>query len=120
MTADRKNSNKIKLHLMPPEWELELAKVFTQGAAKYSDNNWLRGMPYSWCISSAKRHLNKFLLGESHDEETSCHHLAHAAWNLLAIMSYDIRELGTSDLDHFVLEEKIKELFEVKELKKPQ
>ena len=119
MSANRDNKTKLKLHLMPPEWEIELSKVFNQGAEKYSEHNWLKGMPYSWCVSSAKRHLNKFLLGEAHDPETGCHHLAHAAWNLLAIISYEKRKVGEADLDSMILSDKeVEELFKVPKFNK--
>lgn len=98
MSADRKNNAKLKTHLFPAEWELELTRIFHQGSIKYSENNWLKGMPYSYCLGSARRHILKYLLGQKYDKETGCHHLAHAAWNLLAIYSYELRGVGMADL----------------------
>ena len=57
------------------------AKVMELGATKYGIRNWEKGMPLSVFLASATRHLNQFMLGES-DEE----HLAHCAFNLVAIM----------------------------------
>ena len=37
--------------------------------------------------------------GERDDPETKCHHLAHVAWNALALMVYEMRGLGEDDLN---------------------
>jgi hypothetical protein len=65
-------------------------------------------MKHSKCLGCAMRHIMKFLLGERYDTKpdaqgrpgTGCHHLALAAWNLLAWMFYDIRSLGEFDLPY--------------------
>lgn len=54
--------------------------------------NWERGMPFSRYVDSAKRHLDKFIMGMT-DED----HLAAAVWNLCAIMHH--QELGQLELD---------------------
>ena len=80
-----------------------LAKWYELGAKKYADRNWEKGMPFSRYIDSAKRHLNKFLMGME-DED----HLAAACWNIMAIM----QELGESDkfddLPHYLTTKKNK------------
>ena len=66
-----------------------LAKWHEKGSKKYPQNNgrnWEMGMPFSRYMDSAKRHLNKFLMGET-DED----HLAAAAWNIFAIMHHQER-----------------------------
>lgn len=102
----RYDTGKNRLDLIPPEWEWELARVLTAGAAKYQPRNWELGMAWSKVLGPSRRHQNKFLRGEQIDEETKCHHLALAAWNLLALMSYDLRGLGTDDLarQNFILD----------------
>lgn len=94
----RLDAGKNRLDLIPPEWEAALGDVLTQGAEKYDDRNWERGMSWSKMIGCAKRHRLKFEAGERYDLETGCHHLAMAAWNLLALMVYDIRGIGEDDL----------------------
>ena len=69
-----------------------LAKWYELGSQKYSDRNWEKGMPFSRYVDSAKRHLNKFVMGME-DED----HLAAAAWNILAIIHHE--ELGQTELD---------------------
>lgn len=69
-----------------------LAKWYELGSAKYADRNWEKGMNFSRYIDSAKRHLNKYVMGME-DED----HLAAAAWNIFAIMHHE--ELGQFELD---------------------
>lgn len=94
----RFDAGKNRLDLIPPEWVWGLGKVLTKGAQKYDARNWERGMDWSKCVGCALRHTFKFACGERYDEETGCHHLAMAAWNMLALMSYDIRGIGQNDL----------------------
>lgn len=94
----RFDAGKIRVDLMPPEWIEALAEVLTAGAAKYADRNWERGMSHSKMVACLFRHVLKFLRGERYDSETGCHHLAHAAWNALALMSYDVRGVGDRDI----------------------
>ena len=57
---------------------LEVAKHFEEGAKKYGENNWQKGIP-TWCyIDSAVRHYLKWLRGDK-DEP----HDRAFVWNLL-------------------------------------
>jgi len=94
----RYDSGKTRVDLIPPEWLWALGSVLGKGAIKYEARNWERGMPWSKVIGPLLRHVIKFIAGEKYDAETGCHHLAMAAWNCLALMSYDIRNIGTNDL----------------------
>lgn len=58
-----------------------IAEACHEGAAKYSDFNWERGMPCHDLLNHAVRHL---MLYKSDDQSEE--HLAHAAWNLFAAM----------------------------------
>lgn len=84
----RYNEDKVRHDLLEPYAINELAKVFTAGAKKYSDGNWLKGMAWSKMVASLKRHINAFERGEDFDPETGLYHMAHAAWNALGIISY--------------------------------
>jgi len=53
------------------------AKTCAEGAAKYGDFNWERGMPAHDLLNHAIRHIYKFLDGDRSEE-----HLAHALWNV--------------------------------------
>lgn len=75
-----------------------LARWYELGAQKYGDRNWEKGLPYSRCIDSAKRHLDKFLMG-MHDED----HLTAAIWNLMAILDFQERGMNQfDDLPHYL------------------
>lgn len=76
-------ADKGRYDLISPFAMQRLARWYAMGAEKYGDRNWEKGMPYSRCIDSAKRHIDKFLMGWI-DED----HLAAAVWNLVAIMHY--------------------------------
>jgi hypothetical protein len=94
----RYDQGKVRLDLIPPEWTWALGQVMTKGAEKYAPRNWEKGMAWTKMIGCLSRHLIRFICGEKYDRETGCHHLAHAAWNALALMSYDIRQIGQNDL----------------------
>ncbi len=57
---------------------LELAKHFENGAKKYGENNWQKGLPVSCYIDSFCRHYCKALRGDK-DEP----HDVAALWNLV-------------------------------------
>lgn len=78
--------------LISPFATRRLAKWMELGAEKYSSRNWEKGMPYSRYVDSAKRHLDKFVMGME-DED----HLAAVAFNIFAIMHH--QELGQDELD---------------------
>ena len=61
-----------------------LEETYAEGAAKYGDNNWLKGIPTSDLLNHALRHLNMWQRGD-----TSEPHLAHAAWNVLAMIHFE-------------------------------
>jgi hypothetical protein len=67
-----------------PNWQtawLELAIHYEDGAAKYGDNNWQKGLPVSRYLSSAIRHYLKYSRGDN-DER----HDRAVLWNLTAII----------------------------------
>lgn len=94
----RKNEGKVMLDLIPLEWIWGLGQVLTQGAEKYAVRNWERGMKWSYMLACGLRHVFKFAGGERYDQESGCHHLFHAAWNFLALATYDLRNIGENDL----------------------
>jgi hypothetical protein len=94
----RFDQGKLRFDLLPPDGIAELAKVYTVGAAKYADRNWEKGMNWSRILGSLFRHTFSFMLGETYDKETGCHHMAHATWNALALCVYSMRKIGTDDL----------------------
>lgn len=57
---------------------LEVAVHFEEGAKKYGENNWQKGLPVSCYVDSAIRHYLKYMRGDT-DER----HDRACAWNLL-------------------------------------
>jgi hypothetical protein len=70
--------------LITPYAILRLARAYAEGAAKYGDRNWERGLPASNLINHALRHIYLWLMGRD-DED----HLSHATWNLCALMHFE-------------------------------
>ncbi len=56
-----------------------VARTCAEGAAKYGDFNWERGMPAHDLLNHALRHIYRYLAGDRSED-----HLPHAAWGLLA------------------------------------
>jgi len=63
--------------LNSPVADAALARINELGAEKYSDRNWEKGMPLSWYLDSCRRHLVRWVMGETGED-----HLAQAFWNL--------------------------------------
>jgi hypothetical protein len=97
----RYDADKIRMDLIPHEWMFAVSEVMTEGSKKYEPRNWELGMHWSKCWGPLLRHAFKWLRGERYDPETGCHHLAMVAWNALALMSYELRELGKNDLPRY-------------------
>jgi len=95
--AVKYDSDKPRFDLLPPNAVVELVKVYSMGAAKYSDRNWEKGMNYGRLFAACMRHLFAFWLGEDKDKESGLHHLAHAAFSCLAIVEYSYTGKGTDD-----------------------
>jgi hypothetical protein len=72
--------------LISPVGLAAVAAACAEGASKYGDYNWEKGMPAHDMINHALRHIYLFLSG-NRDED----HLGHAAWNVIgAIHSLEV------------------------------
>jgi len=70
----------------------EVGKVGTMGARKYSEHGWLsvdRGE--TRYLSAGLRHYFFYREGEEIDPESGLSHLAHSAWNALAVLELYLR-----------------------------
>lgn len=80
--ANRDNpTGKGAMNLIPANAILRVSRHYEDGAKKYGDNNWTKGIPTSRYIDAALRHLFKYLAG-CQDED----HLSAAVWNILCLM----------------------------------
>lgn len=84
--ASRFNSGKPRMGLIPPMALLEVAKVCTMGAEKYTEWNWANGFKWTHLADSMMRHYQAWITGQDHDEESGLLHLAHMAWNIMAMI----------------------------------
>ena len=82
-SARKDDTMKPRMELLPPDALVEIAKVFTKGAEKYSDRNWERGMDWGRLYAATMRHLSAFWAGEDIDSEWGYSHLAHAGCSIL-------------------------------------
>lgn len=91
------DSSKVRTDLLPPDALWAVSEVMTDGAAKYGDRNWERGMAWGRLLGASLRHLFAWAMGENLDRETGRPHLAHAACCVLFLLSYQLRGIGVDD-----------------------
>jgi hypothetical protein len=92
----RKNDiveDKLRWDLLPLSLIKEVVKVFHFGARKYSPNSWQNLEDgYSRYKAAMFRHIEAFESGQPLDSESGLPHLAHAAWNALAMLHFSIHK----------------------------
>lgn len=91
------DAGKPRAELLPPIATLEVVKVLTYGASKYTDHNWRLGFRWTRPIGASLRHIMAWLGGEDNDPETGINHLAHAACSLLFVIETQALDLGEDD-----------------------
>ena len=77
---------------------IDISKHFEEGAAKYGDNNWRKGIPCNRYMDSAIRHLLKW-----HRGDTDENHDRAFMWNMMCCL-WTYRTYGW-DLENFGEEE---------------
>jgi hypothetical protein len=70
-----------RFDLICPTALKRLAETYDEGAKKYADYNWCKGIPTSNMVNHAIAHLVAFMQGDKSED-----HLAHAMWNVVAII----------------------------------
>ncbi|WP_131669530.1 dATP/dGTP diphosphohydrolase domain-containing protein [Psychrobacter pygoscelis] len=100
MTDDNKgqkqDAGKPQLSLLPYAPLCAVAEVLAYGCEKYSKDNW-QHVPEGRqrYIDALLRHAHAYAYayadGETHDDESGLHHLAHAACNALFVIWFDTR-----------------------------
>ncbi len=96
-TGGEKGSKPSQLGWIDPLALELLGEVAGFGAEKYEAFNYMKGYDWSLSINALYRHFLAFQNGEDLDEESGLPHMAHAAWQALALVSFVVRELGTDD-----------------------
>lgn len=72
-----KDAESTRYDLLSPIALRRYAEAMAEGAAKYNDYNWEKGMPVSDLLNHAIRHLYLYLSGDRTED-----HLGHAMWNV--------------------------------------
>lgn len=93
MVGIKYDADKPKFSLIKVDAFMEMVKVLTYGAKKYSPDNWkLLENSQQRYFDAANRHMWAWFSGEKHDSESGYHHLAHAMSSLLFIMQMDLED----------------------------
>jgi len=86
------DDGKLRYDLIPPDCYRELVKIITYGANKYAPNNWQK-VERDRYIAALYRHVESWRMGETSDEESSHHHLAHAMCNVMFLLWKDMHNV---------------------------
>lgn len=96
LTAVKHDNGKIRMELLPINAMTQIAKVFTFGAKKYDDFNYMKngGIKASRVYGALLRHMFAWYGGESQDPETGESHLAHAGCCIMILL--ELEKFGTN------------------------
>lgn len=104
MTNDKKaikfDQDKPNMTHVPKDAMFAMAKAFTYGASKYSDDNFREGMAVRRSIAAALRHIYQALDDGDIDQESGCEHLGSAMASL-AMALYTIHNKPEFDDRYF-------------------
>lgn len=78
------DASSVRFDLITPIGLRRLAETCAEGARKYGDHNWQKGIPASEMLNHAVRHIYLWLEGDRAED-----HLAHAAWNILGVCHFE-------------------------------
>ena len=86
-----KKDNKDPWDLLPLGVIKWIVKVYKFGASKYGPNRWQNlDNGYQRYKGALLRHLEQYESGERYDRESGLPHLAHMAWNGVAMLFFDM------------------------------
>ena len=91
------DQGKLRMDLLPPEVETAIAQILTDGADKYGERNWERGMAWSRPYAALRRHLIAWWSGQDTDPESGHSHLWHVLTNAAFLVAYEQRGIGEDD-----------------------
>lgn len=90
--ARKHDGEKTRYDLLPAGPLHEVAEVFTFGAKKYSDYNYL-GLDQARIFAALLRHVFAWWRGEELDEETGKSHLVHATCCVLMLRHQETQDV---------------------------
>jgi len=80
--AQRDTSDgKLRMSLIPPQELERVMRRYLDGAEKYGENNWTKGMPLSVYYDCMHRHLSAWWRGDDQED-----HAAAVVWNMMCAM----------------------------------
>lgn len=89
------DAGKLRPSLLPWGGFHNVVKVATDGAAKHGDHSWRTiDDAHARYSDALYRHVFRFLAGEPIDDESGSKHLAHIAWNALALLELEEKDDG--------------------------
>lgn len=97
------DNGKPRFELLPFDVLEAVARIFTQGAKKYSDRNWERGLEYGRCYGAALRHLTDFWNAKLNQSDAINHDdgnessLDHAITELMFLSAFEKRRMKSFD-----------------------
>lgn len=94
------DGGKLRWDLLPLHLIEKVVEVYTFGAQKYAPNSWQKLEDgYNRYKAALFRHLTAHEKGETIDPESKLSHLAHCAWNAIAMMHFGTIERPTAVLE---------------------
>lgn len=91
--ADKFNSGKSQWSLVHFTSLLPLVRVLEAGAAKYSRNNWMKGLTKEECLDSMQRHFIELKEGNEYDEDTGVHHIGGVLVNAMFYSFHHVKDV---------------------------
>lgn len=84
--------DKLRWDLLPLQLIKKIVEVYHFGAKKYGPNTWQNlDNGYNRYKAAMFRHLTAFEEGEFYDQESKLPHLAHMAWNAIALLYFSLK-----------------------------
>lgn len=93
----KNDQGKVRFHLVPIEPLWALAKLYTDGALKYTAWNWSKGMSWGRVYDAMERHGKKWAIRQKFDLKDGQHHLIAVAWCAFTLYIYELFGLGDDD-----------------------
>lgn len=97
MDGKKFDEGKPKMSFVARSLLIAIAYIMEPGAIKYGRDNWKGGMLWSRPYDALLRHLTAWWDGESVDRESGKSHLWHAACELMFLIEYEEKKIGSDD-----------------------
>ena len=115
-TGAKKGTKAARFDLLPLDAIWTLAEHYGHNCAKYPDRNWEAGGKWSLNYAALVRHLSAWWMGEDVDPMSGhkALHLVAVVWHAVALLTYQLRGLGTDDRPKILTPPKAKKVKMVK------